>query len=206
VKSLLLFLILATGLSCGCTFRTASPVRTGGACYGKSFSQLLEITDLKDVFRGIAKGLCSEPCGDCIAPTSPQTSCKGFAEEQLKTILVTDFVDLQSFVPNSQGLLMGELMRASLNNDCCYKIVQAEFGKFFNLSEKGLVVLTRRIEDIKTEDYPRPEVIAGTYSYLNNKIVIFARKINTTTGGISRMITREIDYSCQGMEINYTVK
>ena len=206
MKPFLLILVLITGFSYGCA-NQAAQFSTGGACYGKNFSQLLQATNLKDIFNGVATALCSEPCRDCAPSKDSPNACVGTVDDiQRKTVLVTDFVDLQTFVPNSQGLLMGELMRGSLNSACCYKIVQAEFGKFFDLSEKGLVVLTRKAEDIKSDAYPRPEVIAGTYSFLNNKIVIFVRRIDTATGSISRMITREIDYDCYGEPVKYIVK
>jgi hypothetical protein len=108
-------------------------------------------------------------------------------------VLVTDFADIQSFQPNQAGLLMGELMRGSLSNVCCYKIIQAEFGKYFKLSENGLVVLTRNATEIKNDEYAKSEAIVGTYSYMNNnKVVIFARRMNTETGKISRMVTKEV--------------
>jgi len=103
---------------------------------------------------------------------------------------------------------MGELMRGSLNKVCCYKIIQAEFAKYFKLSENGLVVLTRKINEIKKDDYSHSDVIVGTYSYLNNnKVLIFVRKINIGTGKISKMVTREISYNCVGRSVNgYSVK
>jgi hypothetical protein len=101
---------------------------------------------------------------------------------------------------------MGELMRGSLSSICSTKITQVEFAKFFNLNEKGLVVLSRKVSEIKKDEYDQTEAIVGTYSYLNNKIVIFARKINVVTGKISRMVTREVDYNCAGGVVSYTVK
>jgi len=99
-------------------------------------------------------------------------------------------------------------MRGSLSKVCSYKIVQAEFGKYFKLSENGLIVLTRNIREIKKDEYSQSEAIVGTYSYQNNnKIVIFARKINTETGNISRMVTREVNYACAGGAVlGYSVK
>jgi hypothetical protein len=122
--------------------------------------------------------------------------------------LVTDFADLQTFLPNQSGLLMGELMRGSLNNVCCNKILQAEFAKYFKLSESGLVVLTRKVSEIKKDEYTQSDAIVGTYSFQNNnKVVIFARKLNMDSGRISRMVTREVNYSCSGRSVDgYTVK
>lgn len=163
------------------------------AGYQNSPRQLLEHTDLKKIFDDIAAELCTDSCGrNAHYSESDSMICD---EINRQTVLVTDFVDLQSFVPNLQGMLMGELMRGSLNNRCCYRIIQAEFSRFFKLSEKGLVVLSRNIQEIKNDDYKQPECVVGTYSFLNNKLIIFARRINTVSGRISKMVTREIDYS-----------
>lgn len=180
-------------------------------CYGKSFNQLLESTELKPLFNDIARELCTVPCVTEGAPLSADKSdkssrCFAANDKNNYSVLITDFVDIQSFTPASQGLLMGELMRGSLSSVCSTKITQVEFAKFFNLNEKGLVVLSRKVSEIKKDEYDQTEAIVGTYSYLNNKIVIFARKINVVSGKISRMVTREVDYNCAGGSVSYIVK
>lgn len=173
-----------------------------GPCHGKTLPQLLDTTELKPLFQEMAYELCVDSCTDC-------TTSKACDLEEIRrqTVLVTDFVDLKSYVPGDSGLLMGELMRGSLNQVCCYKIVQAEFGKYFKLNENGLVSLTRRISEVKKDEFPQPEAVVGTYNYLNNsKVVLFVRRINTTTGHITKMVTRELDYSCVGRRVIYGVK
>ena len=182
-----------------------------GACYGKTLPVLLDSTDLKSLFQDIAGDLCVDSCSDCAVQTngaSPEVnSCTNRNDIDRQTVLVTDFADIQTFIPNQSGLLMGELMRGGLNKSCCYKIVQAEFGKYFKLSEHGLVVLTRKVSEIKKDEYAQPEAVVGTYNYLNNsKVLVFVRRINTETGKISKMVTREIDYSCAGRLLRYTIK
>lgn len=182
-----------------------------GTCSGKTFNQLLESTDLKPLFNDIARELCAEPCINeisavAIAGSAAPLKCSASNDKNNYSVLITDFVDIQSFTPASQGLLMGELMRGSLSSVCSTKITQVEFAKFFNLNEKGLVVLSRKVSEIKKDEYDQTEAIVGTYSYLNNKIVIFVRKINVVTGKISRMVTREVDYNCTGGSVSYIVK
>jgi len=175
-------------------------------CSGKTFNQLLESTELKPLFNEIARELCTEPCvTEGGTTTENKPACPAANDNNSHSVLITDFVDIQSFTPASQGLLMGELMRGSLSSVCSTKITQVEFAKFFNLNEKGLVVLSRKVSEIKKDEYDQTEAIVGTYSYLNNKIVIFARKINVVSGKISRMVTREIDYNCAGGTVSYTV-
>jgi len=187
-------------------------VHVQGPCHGKTLAQLLDATDMKSLFQQVAYELCTENCSDCfnklpdgsvaILPNLCQME-----DTKRQTVLVTDFVDIKTYMPELPGLLMGEMMRGSLNQVCCYKIVQAEFGKYFKLNEHGLVSLTRRISDIKQDAYPQPEAVVGTYNYVNNnKVVLFARRINTTTGHVVKMVTREIDYSCIGRQISYGVR
>jgi len=180
-------------------------------CYGKTLPVLLDSTDLKALFGDIAAELCVDTCSDCVARIPDDKgathNCANRDEIIRQTVLVTDFADIQTYIPNQSGILMGELMRASLNNVCCYKIVQAEFAKYFKLSENGLVVLTRKANEIKKEEYVQSEVVVGTYNYLsNNKVVIFVRRIDMQTGKISRIVTRELDYSCSGRLLKYTVR
>jgi hypothetical protein len=172
----------------------------------------MDATELKPLFQEMAYELCTDSCTDCATRTPDgkltitHQAC-GLEEIKRQTVLVTDFVDLKSYVPGDSGLLMGELMRGSLNQVCCYKIVQAEFGRYFKLNENGLVSLTRRVSEIKKDDYPQPEAVVGTYNYLNNsKVVLFVRRINTTTGHVTKMVTRELDYSCVGRKVVYDVK
>jgi len=208
---LCLVLSSALGLLTGCA--SSLPSALGGNCYNKALPMLLDSTDLKALFQDIASELCMGPCtsnstsGAHDAGTD-SSSCTNQNDKNRQTVLVTDFADLQSFLPNQSGILMGELMRGSLSKVCSYKIVQAEFGKYFKLSENGLIVLTRNIREIKKDEYSQSEAIVGTYSYQNNnKIVIFARKINTETGNISRMVTREVNYACAGGAVlGYSVK
>ncbi len=206
-------IIFAVGLLSGCySVGGNSNGNSGGGCYHQNFNNLLEHTDLKKVFADIAKELCVDVCGDCGTQVGSQTktAClqndKNESSNEIlkRTVLVTDFVDIQSFLPKQQGILMGELMRGSLNNSCCYRIVQAEFSKYFKLSESGLIVLSRNPEIIKNDEYNQSECIVGTYSMMNNKLLLFVKRINTVTGKISKMVTREINYHCSGSQITYT--
>lgn len=139
------------------------------------------------VFDDMAEELCSEQSGAC---TNDSAECNKSGH----TFLVTDFVDIQTFAPHYTGILFGELIRSSLSKQCHAKIIEAEFSKYFKLSEKGLVALTRSPNEIRFDEYPYSQCIVGTYSHnRNGKIFIFVRKISTTTGKISRIVSREID-------------
>jgi len=206
-KPLLLLTLCSTFLFLsGCA--ASLPANLGGDCRNKEIPALLDATDLKSLFQDIASELCLNRRDDGQAEGAPAPDRHNLADDSRKTVMVTDFADLQSFLPNQPGLLMGELMRGGLNDVCGSRIIQAEFAKYFKLSEKGLIVLTRQVSEIKQNEYSEPEVVVGTYSYLNNnKVMIFVRRINTQTGIISRMVTRELDYTCSARSVaGYAVK
>ena len=194
-------------------------VQEGNCYYGMRLALpvLLDSTDLKALFEDIAAELCVDSCSDCATRVPDgngvRTNCVNLDEINRQTVIVTDFADIQTYKPEQSGILMGELMRAALTKVCCYKLIQAEFAKYFKLSENGLVVLTRNINEIKQDEYSQSEVIVGTYNYSHdynymatNKVTIFVRRINTQTGKISKVVTRELDYSCYGRLLKYTVK
>ena len=169
-------------------------------CSGKTVQQFLDATELKPIFMQMAAELCDARSG-----SSPSRCTVEDAKRQ--TVLVTDFVDLKSLLPEHSGLILGELTRGALNQSCCYNISQAEFGKYFKLNEQGLISLTRKASEISSSDFSQPEVVVGTYSFSgNSKLTLFARRISTSTGNVVRMVTREIHYSCLGRKIVYGVK
>lgn len=173
---------------------------------------LLNSADLKLLFNGIATEMCSDKCGECRQSSGGDSKNKSYCSDGAGanpiTVLVTDFVDINTYVPKPVGLLMGELMRGGLSEVCCYTIVQAEFATYFKLSDSGLVSLTRKASEVKNDEYRQGEAIVGTYDYLDdNKLLIFVKKINTVTSRISRMVTRELSYVCDnGLVTSYTVK
>lgn len=203
-----------------CFTGCATSQKTNSLCYygmKLTLPLALESTDLKSLFEDISAELCVDGCADWVTAIPDETGGIIHTVDreivQRQTVMVTDFVDVQSYIPNRSGILMGELMRAGLNKTCCYKIIQGEFARYFKLSTDGLVVLTRDIAEIKDDEYAQPEVVVGTYNYLQdsyhlrrNKLVIFVRRINTQTGKISKIVMRELNYYCDGREMKYTVQ
>jgi hypothetical protein len=167
-------------------------------CYGQSLPALMDAGNLQQVFAEIARELCQPACaGDC---RGERAACG--AEVSTRPVMVSDFANLDTYVPGQAGLLMGEMMRSALSTGCCRKIVQAEYGKFFKLSEQGLVILTRKVDEIRRDDFPGQDIVVGTYSFHGSKLSIFARRIDSRTGIVERMVTREITYSCNGSRIS----
>ena len=139
--------------------------------------------NLQRYFESIAGDLCRDMCSteDC----------------SNATILATNFVNVQTLVPGKSGLLMGELMSSNLNNVCGYNVVQVEFSRLFKLSEGGLITMTRNPTNLQRTEYAVKNCVVGSYSATPNKLYLFAKIINTWTGKIIKMTSREVDLSCK---------
>ena len=177
-------------------------IRTGDGCYENLDSQL-RLLDLKALFKELANDLCLEKPKE-IDATGPIN--KVAESQQNTTVLVTDFVDLSSLNPKPAGILMGELMRSSLNSVCGYKIQQAELSKYFSLTEKGLVVLTRDISSIRQDNVANNDFVVGTFSQSSEKLVLFVKRFDLTSGIISRISSKEVDFSCSSDYITFKIK
>jgi hypothetical protein len=133
----------------------------------------------------MAEDLCPDLCGG--------EPCTNYS------IVVPDFVDMQTLAPQKIGILMGELMRRSLNKECGYNIIQVKFSYLFKMSDNGLITLTKNFNDVlKSQSAPLSvkNSIAGTYTATSNKLYIFARIINNSDGKIIKMTSKEVNLSC----------
>lgn len=166
-------------------------------CSGETESVASSVA-LKEEFDALARELCDDSCRT--DPATGKRTCSG------ATVLVTDFVDIQSYKPKRSGVLFGELMRGSLNESCRYKIVQAEFADYFQLSEQGLTALTRNPQEVRHSEYPYAEAVVGTYHFSGGKVFLFARRLNASTGKIARIASREVPLFCSGADAVYHVE
>ena len=162
----------------------ASPSGPTATCSPQQLPKLVGITNVNYLLRGVGSELCPPTC-------PPGRNGVAGCEER-------DFQNLDTYVPGSVGLYMGEQMRAALSQQCASQIVQADFGKYFRLSGDGLAVLTRNPNDIQNDELRTQDVVVGTYSFQGNKLSLFVRKTHGSTGMIKKMVARDIQYSCQG--------
>lgn len=171
----------------------ASSPGSDGPCNPQQLPKLVGITNVNYLLRGVANELCPLTC-----PPGPNGVATCNERDLSHSVLVPDFQNLDTYVPGSVGLYMGEQMRAALSQQCHSQIVQADFGKYFRLSGDGLAVLTRNPNDIQNEEHRMQDVVVGTYSFQGNKLSLFVRKTQGSTGMIKKMVARDIQYSCQG--------
>ncbi len=166
-------------------------------CAKLGLSRLIVLNEVSRVFDDLAVGFCPASC----------TGVAGSCDERglSKLVLVPDFVNLTTYSPGTSGLYMGEQMRAALSQRCNSKIFQAELGRDLKLSAEGLVALTRDPGEIAKDEFAGQDILIGTYSYSGNRLSVFVRKISGAAGVISKMISKEIEFSCNALVTSATV-
>lgn len=150
---------------------------------GRTIDVRLDRVDLKKLFDGIASDICARE-GDAQA------------DKQVKNepLVVTDFMNLSYFEPKKTGLVLAEMMRGSLSKQCNSRIIQGEFSKYLKLSDKGFVVLTRSVDEVKNQELTARQIVVGTYESNGNKLLIFVKNIDMSTGIAEKVITRELEF------------
>ena len=108
-------------------------------------------------------------------------------------LIVTDFVDLNSLENRTpMGYILSNSVKNALVNSKKIKIIEAELSKNFKISQSGLRVLTRDIDDIKNKNFNVDKAIAGTYTYNDVEIIIFIKLIDLKNGIIEGSYTKSL--------------
>ena len=164
-------------------------------CSKRGLTQLMAVTDVGKLFSDIAADFCPTNCSSSSSTGAALCQDDGLT----KLVLVPDFVSVSTYTPGTAGLFMGEQMRAALSQRCNSRIYQAEFGRDLKLSVNGLVALTRNPGEVVRDEFGGQDILIGTYAYSGNRLSLFARKISGSSGVISKMVSKEIVYSCGSM-------
>ena len=165
-------------------------------CSAQRLPRLVGITNFDRIFRRMAAQLCEPLCSQ--TPQGVVLSCD---ERQLShSVMVPDFLDLQTYTSGPTGLYMGEQMRAALSMQCRSKIAQIDFGKYFKLTQDGWSALTRNPSEIQHDELKSQDVVVGTYSFQGNKLSVFVRRIQGSSGVIQKMVSNSVTYICRGDE------
>lgn len=98
-------------------------------------------------------------------------------------IIVTEFVNLTSLNNNTRlGYVLSNSIKDSLINTYRASVIEAEVSKYFKLSNNGLKILSRNINNIKTTSFNVEKAVVGTYTYTDSELVIFVKLVNLKTG------------------------
>ena len=50
--------------------------------------------------------------------------------------------------------------------------------------------------EVVQDEFRGQDILIGTYSFNGNRLAMFIRKINSTSGVISKMVSKEVVYNC----------
>jgi hypothetical protein len=147
-------------------------------------AEAISIINIQEITDSIAFQLCG----------TNEESNHYFRPDEI--VIVPDFVDIKSFRPESNGLILGEKFRTSVNRICKVPIRQVELNKDFRLSEDGLTALTRDVQAIRNPKAVVKTALVGTYTFQYNTLNLIAKKISIDNSVITDIASREIKWKC----------
>jgi len=115
-------------------------------------------------------------------------------------VLVTDFVDLTSLNNFSRlGYVFSNSIKNALIHQYNVNVIEAEVSKYFKISGNGLKILSRDVNNIRTQTFDVKRVVVGTYTYTDEEIVFFVKLINLKSGIIEGSFAKKLPMNCEMM-------
>lgn len=115
-------------------------------------------------------------------------------------VLVTDFVDLTSLDNFSRlGYVFSNSIKNALIHEYNVNVIEAEVSKYFKISGNGLKILSRNVDNMRTQSFDVKRVLVGTYTYTDEEIIFFVKLINLDTGIIEGSFARKLPMNCEMM-------
>jgi hypothetical protein len=148
-------------------------------------AELLGKIDSRDLAGQLGEGLC--PLGDV----------SGQGDGKPTLLIVSDPVDIQSYLPGPFGRAFGDVFRAAIFQRCQVPIRQVELGRDFNLTPQGITALTRDLREVRGTSFQAREAIITTYSLNRGRITLVARRLALGDSAITGMSTREVSWQCE---------
>ena len=165
--------------------------------------EILARVDLKQVMDGLVMGLCPSGSGNkpmfvALQPDDPP-------------LLVTDVVNIQTFVAGPMGLALGDVLKGSVYDVCRVPIRQVENVRDFRLNSSGFSGLSRDPERIREPDFSASDAIVTTFSQLPKKLTLVGKRIVLNESTIVAVSTRTVTWNCHyspsgSKEIKWEVK
>jgi len=129
---------------------------------------LLARLDLKQIMDSLVTGLCPSGTGNksMFAPQSDDLP-----------LLVTDVVNVQTFVAGPMGLALGDVLKGSVYDICRVPIRQVENVRDFRLNASGFSGLSRDPDRIREPDFSASDSIVTTFSQQPRKLTLVGKRI-----------------------------
>jgi hypothetical protein len=113
-------------------------------------------------------------------------------------IVITDFVNTTTYQSTPAGIIMAEMLKASISHKTTARVIQPDFGRSFHLTPNGLTALTRNVKKIMPTNTSSSIALVGSYNIINNTLYLFVKRINIRSTTIIYSATRKINFSCFG--------
>ncbi len=119
-------------------------------------------------------------------------------------IVVPDVVDVQTLMPDSLGIAMGELLRNSVFRVCKLPVRQVELSQQFRLNPNGFMALTRDHAEVRERNISADTAMIGTYHLQSNKLTVVARRVALQESTITAVSNKEVTWKCERSLIGTT--
>jgi hypothetical protein len=150
--------------------------------------EVLARVDLKQVMDSLVMGLC---------PSGPGSKAISVAfQPDDSPLLVTDVVNIQSFVAGPMGLALGEVLKGSVYDVCRVPIRQVENVRDFRLNPSGFSGLSRDPDRIREPSFIASDAIVTTFSHQPRKLTLVGKRIAVNESTIVAVATKTVTWSC----------
>lgn len=176
--------------------------------------EILSAIDTRQVVAELARGICMAPATVLMGSQESQSGCgvsqndaqgagcpapdtrQAEAERKL-AVLVPDALNVLNMQPGELGLALGDLLRASIHEQCLLPIRQIDLSRDFQLNESGILALTREAAKAKHVSFPATRAFVMTYHLQPTKLTLVARELTLASATITRVSTQEVHWGCQ---------
>jgi hypothetical protein len=150
--------------------------------------EILARVDLKQVTDSLVLGLC---------PSGPGSKAISVAfQPDDSPLLVTDVVNIQSFVAGPMGLALGEVLKGSVYDVCRVPIRQVENVRDFRLNPSGFSGLSRDPDRIREPSFIASDAIVTTFSHQPRKLTLVGKRIAVNESTIVAVATKTVTWNC----------
>jgi len=150
--------------------------------------EVLARVDLKQVMHSLVMGLC---------PSGPGSKAISVAfQPDDPPLLVTDVVNIQSFVAGPMGLALGDVLKGSVYDVCRVPIRQVENVRDFRLNPSGFSGLSRDPDRIREPSFIASDAIVTTFSHQPRKLTLVGKRIAVNESTIVAVATKTVTWNC----------
>ena len=178
MKGLFLLIGIAS-LSAGCALTREVPLVDCEV----SRSDVVSKLDLRGLVQATSIGICDD-FDDSIGNTPIP-------------LVVPDVVDVQTLLPGTIGVALGELMRTAVFDECKLPVRQIDISGKIRLNDDGVTMLSRGLADGQERKISAAAAIIGAYSLERGRLTLTVRRLRIEDSTIQKITTRTLTYACR---------